>query len=139
MLCTINFTSPIDSPFTRQKGAPWHRPRPLPTPSLLTLTEVSERTGISMPTLQRYKKEFQDRIPSVGKGRKQRYPADSLDVFQEIKKENIKKRGRPKKSGGGKTKSSGGRKKAAAAKKAVPKKRCRSRRAATRRVRICSP
>ena len=52
-----------------------------------------------MPTLQRYKKEFQDRIPSVGKGRKQRYPADSLDVFEEIKQENIKKRGRPRKSG----------------------------------------
>jgi DNA-binding transcriptional MerR regulator len=68
---------------------------------LLTLTEVSSRTGISMPTLQRYKKEFQDRIPSVGKGRKQRYPADSLDVFEQIKKENIKKRGRPRKSGGG--------------------------------------
>lgn len=66
---------------------------------LLTLTEVSNRTGISMPTLQRYKKEFQDRIPSVGKGRKQRYPADSLDVFEEIKQENIKKRGRPRKSG----------------------------------------
>jgi DNA-binding transcriptional MerR regulator len=68
---------------------------------LLTLTEVSNRTGISMPTLQRYKKEFQDRIPSVGKGRKQRYPADSLDVFEQIKQENIKKRGRPRKSGGG--------------------------------------
>jgi len=68
---------------------------------LLTLTEVSNRTGISMPTLQRYKKEFQNRIPSVGKGRKQRYPADSLDVFEQIKKENIKKRGRPRKSGGG--------------------------------------
>lgn len=65
---------------------------------LLTLTAVSERTGISMPTLQRYKKEFQDRIPSVGEGRTQRYPEEALPVFQQIKKENIKKRGRPKKS-----------------------------------------
>lgn len=68
---------------------------------LLTLTEVSSRTGISMPTLQRYKKEFQDRIPSVGEGRRQRYPEESLEVFETIKKENIKKRGRPRKSGGG--------------------------------------
>ena len=90
--------------------------RPSSDAELLTLTEVSNRTGISMPTLQRYKKEFQDRIPSVGKGRKQRYPADSLDVFEQIKKENIKKRGRPKKSGGGEKKSRGGRKKAAAPK-----------------------
>lgn len=65
---------------------------------LITLTEVSERTGISMPTLQRYKKEFQDRLPSVGEGRTQKYRADSLEVFEQIKRENIKKRGRPKKS-----------------------------------------
>jgi excisionase family DNA binding protein len=70
-----------------------------PQGELLTLTEVSNRTGISMPTLQRYKKEFQDRIPSVGQGRTQRYPEESLPVFEEIKKENIKKRGRPRKSG----------------------------------------
>lgn len=73
---------------------------------LLTLTEVSNRTGISMPTLQRYKKEFQDRIPSVGKGRRQRYPEESLPVFEQIKRENIKKRGRPRKSGGAKKKPS---------------------------------
>jgi len=73
---------------------------------LLTLTEVSNRTGISMPTLQRYKKEFQDRIPSEGEGRRQRYPEESLEVFQQIKKENIKKRGRPRKSGSQKKSSS---------------------------------
>lgn len=64
---------------------------------LLTLSEVSNRTGISMPTLQRYKKNYQDRIPSVGKGRKQRYPESSLPVFEKIKEENIAKRGRPRK------------------------------------------
>lgn len=66
--------------------------------ALYTLTEVSEKTGISMPTLQRYKKNYQNRIPSVGKGRTQRYPANALEVFEEIKKENIKRRGRPPKS-----------------------------------------
>lgn len=65
---------------------------------LLTLSEVSKRTEISMPTLQRYKKLYQDRIPSVGKGRKQRYPEEALPVFKEIKEENIQKRGRPRKS-----------------------------------------
>ena len=85
--------------------------------TLYTLTEVSEKTGISMPTLQRYKKNYQDRIPSEGKGRRQRYPANALEVFEEIKKENIKRRGRPpksesKKKGGGGRKS---KKKAAAA------------------------
>lgn len=68
---------------------------------LLTLSEVSRRTRISMPTLQRYKKEFQKRIPSVGSGRKQRYPVESLAVFEAIKKENIGKRGRPKSKGAG--------------------------------------
>jgi len=66
---------------------------------LYTLTEISEKTNISMPTLQRYKKGYQDRIPSVGKGRKQRYPEEALPVFEQIKKENIKRRGRPRKSG----------------------------------------
>jgi predicted DNA-binding transcriptional regulator AlpA len=64
---------------------------------LLTLSEVSNRTGISMPTLQRYKKNYQDRIPSEGRGRKQRYPVESLSVFKKIKEENIAKRGRPRK------------------------------------------
>lgn len=80
---------------------------------LYTLTEVSEKTGISMPTLQRYKKNYQDRIPSVGKGRRQRYPEHALEVFEEIKKENIKRRGRPPKSDGKKQKR-GGRRAAAA-------------------------
>ena len=66
--------------------------------TLYTLTEVSEKTGISMPTLQRYKKNYQDRIPSVGKGRRQRYPENALEVFEAIKEENIKRRGRPPKS-----------------------------------------
>lgn len=65
---------------------------------LFTLTEVAKRTKISMPTLQRYKKLYQDRIPSEGSGRKQRYPEEALAVFLELKKENIGRRGRPRKS-----------------------------------------
>jgi predicted DNA-binding transcriptional regulator AlpA len=74
------------------------RPAAAADEGLLTLTEVSKRTGISMPTLQRYKKEYQKRLQTVGKGRTQRYKVESLDTFQEIKKENLKKRGRPRKS-----------------------------------------
>ncbi len=65
---------------------------------LYTLTEVAKRTSISMPTLQRYKKLYQSRIPSKGTGRSQRYPEASLAVFLELKKENIGKRGRPRKN-----------------------------------------
>jgi predicted DNA-binding transcriptional regulator AlpA len=64
---------------------------------LYTLSEISQKTGISMPTLQRYKKMYQDRIPSAGEGRKQRYPETALPVFDEIKTENAGKRGRPRK------------------------------------------
>ena len=64
---------------------------------LYTLSEISKKTGISMPTLQRYKKLYQGRIPAVGKGRKQRYPESSLPVFEQIKQENIGRRGRPRK------------------------------------------
>jgi len=65
---------------------------------LLTLSEVSKRTKISMPTLQRYKKLYQNRIPAVGKGRKQRYRLDALPVFEKIKEENLQRRGRPRKA-----------------------------------------
>jgi hypothetical protein len=64
---------------------------------LYTLSEISQRSGISMPTLQRYKKLYQARIPSVGKGRKQRYPESALPVFDELKNENAGRRGRPRK------------------------------------------
>lgn len=66
---------------------------------MLTLSEVSQRTGISMPTLQRYKKIYQSRIPAEGKGRKQRYPESALPVFEELKVENAGRRGRPRKDG----------------------------------------
>lgn len=65
--------------------------------TLYTLTEVKDKTGISLPTLQKYKKNYQDRIPSVGEGRTQKYPESSLAVFKQLKKENLKKRGRPRK------------------------------------------
>src|SRR5437763_11246787 len=64
---------------------------------LYTRSEISQKSGISMPTLQRYKKLYQARIPSVGKGRKQRYPDSALPVFDEIKNENVGRRGRPRK------------------------------------------
>jgi hypothetical protein len=64
---------------------------------LFTLSDISSKTGISMPTLQRYKKLYQGRIPSVGSGRKQRYPDSALPVFDEIRNENIGRRGRPRK------------------------------------------
>ena len=60
--------------------------------SLLYLDEVAKRTGISMPTLQRYKKLYAGRIPSVGEGRRKRYPESALEVFKEIKEENLRRR-----------------------------------------------
>ncbi|MGH9380279.1 MAG: hypothetical protein ACRD2Z_06670 [Thermoanaerobaculia bacterium] len=49
--------------------------------------------GVSMPTMQRYKKEYRARIPSEGKGRGQRYPREAADVVRQIKQENLKRRG----------------------------------------------
>jgi len=65
---------------------------------LLTLTEVARRVDTSMPTLQKYKKRYGDRIPSVGKGRTQRYPESALPVFEQLRKENLARRGRPRKN-----------------------------------------
>jgi len=63
----------------------------------LTLSEVGRRTNISMPTLQKYKKLYADRIPSSGEGRTQRYPAAALPIFRELYEENMARRGRPRK------------------------------------------
>jgi DNA-binding transcriptional MerR regulator len=102
-----------------KKSAAAKRPATKPAAAggagLLTLTEVSKRTGISMPTLQRYKREYQKRLQTVGKGRTQRYKEASLDTFKAIKEENLKKRGRPRK---------------VVAKKAVPAARAKARPAA---------
>jgi len=65
---------------------------------LLTLSEVSKRLKLSMPTLQRYKKLHQARIPSVGSGRKQRYPENALPVFEQLRREHAARRGRPPKN-----------------------------------------
>jgi hypothetical protein len=62
---------------------------------LYTLTEVAESINVSMPTAQRYKQAYQNRIPAVGMGRRQRYPREALKVFEQIKLENLGKRGRP--------------------------------------------
>lgn len=78
---------------------------------LFTLTEIAEKAGVSMPTAQRYKKSYQDRIPSVGEGRTQRYPEEAAEVFKQIKKENVKRRGRPPKKGSGAKKKSAPKKK----------------------------
>lgn len=68
-----------------------------PQGKLYTLSEISNKTGISMPTLQRYKKLYQDRIPAEGRGRKQRYPENALPVFDQLRNENLGRRGRPRK------------------------------------------
>jgi excisionase family DNA binding protein len=99
---------------------------------LYTLSEISQRTGISMPTLQRYKKMYQSRIPAEGKGRKQRYPEESLPVFEQLRVENAGRRGRPRKDASARPAAAAkrGRGRKAAAAPAVAAKRGRGRKAA---------
>jgi DNA-binding transcriptional MerR regulator len=73
------------------------RSRRLNERRLLTLSEVAQSIEVSMPTAQKYKRVYQRRIPSVGKGRTQRYPEKALRVFEQIKVENLSRRGRPPK------------------------------------------
>ena len=101
-----------------------------PARKLYTLTEVSKATGISMPTLQRYKKLYQERIPSEGEGRKQRYPRKAFAVFEKIRDENLKKRGRPAGGKKAKAKATGKRKP-----KAASKRKAKAASKATTRVR----
>ncbi len=112
-------------------------------PKLHSLSDVAKKTGISLPTLQRYKKLYQSRIPSVGSGRTQKYPTEALAEFRKIKRENLKKRGRPRKTAAAgasttrrKKKARKGatrRKKAAARKKPATRKKAASRRKVAKR------
>lgn len=102
---------------------------------LYTLSEISQRTGISMPTLQRYKKMYQSRIPAEGKGRKQRYPEESLPVFEQLRVENAGRRGRPRKDASAPRPAAAakrGRGRKAAAAPAAAAKRGRGRKAAAK-------
>ena len=47
-----------------------------------------------MVSLRRYRTMYPDRVPSVGEGRRQRFPATALPVFQQLKEEGIARRGR---------------------------------------------
>jgi DNA-binding CsgD family transcriptional regulator len=61
---------------------------------LLTLGELARRAGVSIPTAQTYKRKYQNRLPSIGSGRKQRYKPAAIAVFQRIRAENAQRRGR---------------------------------------------
>jgi DNA-binding transcriptional MerR regulator len=68
---------------------------------LYSLSEISRRTGISMVSLRRYRTMYPDRVPSVGEGRRQRFPAAAVPVFEQLKVEGIARRGRGSSGAGG--------------------------------------
>src|SRR6185312_1109723 len=55
---------------------------------LLTLTQISETTGISYPTLVRYVRLYSDRLPHEGKGRARRFHQEAVDVFRQLRSES---------------------------------------------------
>ncbi|MFY9822633.1 MAG: helix-turn-helix domain-containing protein, partial [Thermoanaerobaculia bacterium] len=55
---------------------------------LLTLTQISETTGISYPTLVRYVRLYSDRLPHEGKGRARRFYQQAVDVFRQLRSES---------------------------------------------------
>jgi hypothetical protein len=60
---------------------------------LFTLTEMAEKTGISLASLSKYVKEQPDRIPSEMVGKMRKFPAEAVPVFRKIKLENLGRRG----------------------------------------------
>lgn len=53
--------------------------------SLLTLGQISERTGISYPTLVRYARDHGNELASEGEGRQRRYLPESIEVFKMLR------------------------------------------------------
>jgi hypothetical protein len=88
----------------------------------MTLTQISEDTGISYPTLVRYVRLHSDQLPHEGKGRARRFYPQAVDVFRKLRSESG--RGGRKKGSGAAAASGGrgrGRGRAAAVKSAVAK------------------
>ena len=99
----------------RARKATRKKARKTAVPKLYTLTQIGQMASVSMPTLQKYKRTYQDRIPSVGEGRKQRYPREAVAVLKQLKEENLAKRGRPRKSSAPQSKKAGAKAKKRAA------------------------
>ena len=59
---------------------------------LMTLTQISELTGISYPTLLRYVKTHLGIIPHQGVGRSRRFKPEAVSVFEDLRAKN--RRGR---------------------------------------------
>jgi hypothetical protein len=53
--------------------------------TLLSLSEIGRRTGISYPTLLRYVKLHGNEIPHVGTGRARRYRPEAVEVFRALR------------------------------------------------------
>jgi hypothetical protein len=87
-----------DLPDFMNDGEPGHE-SPRDNAESLTLAEVARRTGISLPTLQRYRRFHGSRIPSVGEGRGQRYPVEAVDVFRRIRRESLERNSLPRPGG----------------------------------------
>ncbi len=59
---------------------------------LYTLTEMSEKTGISLASLSKYLRDHPDRIPSQPVGKMRKFPSQAVDAFRRIKMENLGRR-----------------------------------------------
>jgi len=61
-----------------------------------SLAQISQLTGIPAITLSRYARENAGRLHFEGKGKYRRYSTKSIKVFEKIREEAMKRRGRPK-------------------------------------------
>ena len=72
-------------------------PLQMDAPKTYSLTEISKLTGISMPTLLRYKRDHLDRLPHLGDGKSMQFYSPAIAAVSNIKSENIRKRGNRRK------------------------------------------
>jgi hypothetical protein len=83
-----------------------------------------------MVSLRRYRTLYPQRVPSVGEGRRQRFPASALPVFRQLKEEGMARRGGGRRS----ARSSGGARSTRRSKRGAGKRaRVRGRSSAARR------
>jgi len=66
----------------------------------LTLRTAAKLAGISTVTARKYMAREPGRVPSIGEGRKRRYPPEAVATFKAMRVEGDARHGRPRGDGG---------------------------------------
>ena len=81
-------SSTVSAEPTAVRGGRGHQAAGSRRSGLITLTEVAKKAGISYPTAVRYVREFIERLPHEGTGRKRRFYPTAIEAVRQLREES---------------------------------------------------